>query len=139
MPQKIELLNGFEYTHERHNLVGTWVYYWYFKPSGNPVWCPFSLPIGNAKKADMVSLLKDPESATAYYKDWLERASDVEAAQLRLSQAHSHLERISQPDWGGRGNNPNKDARITRQAHDNFNRARRELESAIRIREQMTK
>lgn len=139
MPQKIHQLKGFEYTHERLNPDGIWVYYWYFKPSGTPLWCSFSLPIGNAKKADMVSFLKDPESATAYYNAWLERASDVEAAELRLSQAHSHLERISQSDWGGRGNNPNKDARITRQAHDDFNRAKRELESAIRIREQMTK
>ncbi|POU03518.1 hypothetical protein C3369_06750 [Escherichia sp. ESNIH1] len=139
MPQKIELLNGFEYTHERHNFGGTWVYYWHFKPVDQPAWCPFSLPTVNVKKADMVSLLRDPDSATTFYKDWLERASDVEAAERRLSQAHSHLERISAPDWGGRGNNPDKDARITRQAHDDFNRAKRELESAIRIREQMTK
>lgn len=139
MPQKIEQLNGFEFTHERHNFGGTWSYFWYFKPGDQPFWCPFSLPTGNARKADMVSFLRDPDSATAYYKDWLERASDVEAAELRLSQAHSHLERISDPGWGGKGNNPNKDARINRQARDNYDRAERELENAKRIRQQLIK
>lgn len=139
MPQKIEQLNGFEYTHERHNFGGQWVYFWRFKPVEQPVWCPFDLPTGKAVKADIVSLLKDPESAGVYYKSWLARASDVEAAELRLSQAKDHLRRISEPDWGGSGNNPNRDMRITRQAHSDFESAERGLESAKRIRQQIAK
>lgn len=139
MPQKTEQLNGFEYTHDRHNFGGQWVYLWRFKPVEQPVWCPFDLPMGKAKKADMVSLLRDPESAGVYYKTWLARASDVEAAELFLSRARSHLERISDPNWGGSGSNPNKDARMTRQAHADVESAERGLESAKRIRQQIAK
>ncbi|EMG7853832.1 hypothetical protein BvCmsA138A_04215 [Escherichia coli] len=138
MKQKLEQLNGFEYTHERHNFNGQWVFFWRFKPIDQPVWCPFTLPSGNAKKADVISLLTDKESAANHYKVWLDRASDVEAAQLRLSRARSHLERISDPNWGGSGSNPDKDARITRQARSEMEFAERDLESAIRIREQIT-
>ncbi|EMR0588734.1 MULTISPECIES: hypothetical protein [Citrobacter] len=139
MPQKIEQLNGFEYTHERHNFGGQWVFLWRFKPVDQPVWCPFSLPTGNAKKADMVNLLSNPESAVVHYRGWLEKASDVEGAELRLSRARVHFERISDPNWGGSGSNPNKDARMTRQARDDLENAERGLESAKRIRQQITK
>jgi hypothetical protein len=35
----------------------------------------------------------------------------VEGAERYLLSAQQAWERISSPDWGGRGNNPNKDAR----------------------------
>ncbi|ELO3239295.1 MULTISPECIES: hypothetical protein [Enterobacteriaceae] len=139
MTQKIEQINGFEYTHERHNFNGQWVFLWRFKPVGQPVWCPFILPVGNAKKADVVRLLRNSEAADIHYKTWLERASDVENAELELSRARAHLERISDPDWGGSGSNPDKDARMTRQAHSDVESAARNLENAIRIRSQITK
>lgn len=139
MTIKIERLNGFEYFYERHNYGGTWVYYWYFRPEGKTEWCNFYLPTGKAKKADMISFLKSPEDAAFRYKSWFETVSDVENAELVLSRARAHLERISDPNWGGSGNNPNKDARRTRQALDDVESAVRGLEKAKRIRQQITK
>ena len=139
MTIKIERLNGFEYHYEKIQLGGAWVYYWYFRPEGQTEWCNFYLPTGKAKKADMISFLKNPEDAAARYKSWFETVSDVENAELILSRASSHLERISDPNWGGSGSNPNKDARRTRQALDDVENALRGLEKAKRIRQQITK
>ena len=91
-------INGFEYHYEKHPLGGTWVYYWYFRPVGQTEWCNFYLPTGNAKKADMISFLKNPEDSAAHYKSWFETVSDVENAELNLSRAQAHLERVSDPE-----------------------------------------
>lgn len=87
----------------------------------------------------MISFLKNPEDSAAHYKSWFETVSDVENAELNLSRAQAHLERVSDPEWGGRGNNPDKDARIKRQALDDVDSALRKLEKAKRIRQQITK
>ncbi|EPG9146761.1 hypothetical protein NPH96_004322 [Klebsiella variicola] len=139
MTIKIERLNGFEYHYEKHQLGGSWVYYWYFRPVGQNEWCNFYLPTGNAKKADMISFLKNPEDSAARYKSWFETVSNVENAELNLSRARAQLERVSDPDWGGRGNNPDKDARRKRQALYDVDCALRKLEKAKRIRQQITK
>lgn len=139
MKQKINQLNGFDFTHERHNFGGVWVFNWSFKPIEMNEWCPFSLPTGKTKKADMEGLLHDREAATAYYVVWLERASNVEAAERRLNFALEKLKRVSDPEWGGRGNNPDKDARIVRQVHYEVDAAETELSSAKALKARLTK
>ncbi len=139
MPQKIHRLNGFDYTHERLNFNGTWVFNWRFKPVDMSEWCPFSLPLGKTKKTDMESFLRSKEDATHHYQAWLKDACNVEEAERRLSDAKKKVERISSPDWGGRGNNPNKDSRITRQARSELDSAERNLVRAQELREKLSK
>ncbi|KHT34398.1 hypothetical protein [Pectobacterium carotovorum] len=139
MMQKVHQLNGFEFSHDRFNLDGQWIFSWYFRPTGKHEWCYYSLPSGKTKKSDVIKLLEDNETASAYYQDWLDGASDVEAAELRLSRARDAWTRISHPDWGGRGNNPNSDALRVKQARYELENAERGLESAKALKDRLSK
>lgn len=140
MTQKTHQLNGFEFTHERFNLNGQWIYSWYFRPIGQTEWCYYSRPFGKTKKEDVIKLLKEKEDADSFYQSWLDRASDVDAAERRLNSARESWERISHPDWGGlRGNNPNSDARRVKQARSELDSAERGLESAKALRARLDK
>ncbi|MDY4387885.1 hypothetical protein [Pectobacterium aroidearum] len=126
--------NGFNYTHDRFNFGGQWVVYWRFKPQNSEIWCPFFIPSGKQKKADLEQLLKDINAATEYYDSWLKKASDVEAAQNEVRHSQEHYDRVSDPSWGGRGNNPNRDVRIIRDARLRLDDALRALEKAMSLR-----
>ncbi|TKU47867.1 hypothetical protein FDW94_07280 [Citrobacter sp. wls757] len=139
MTQKIHQLNGFEFTHDRFNLNGQWIYSWYFRPVGKTEWCYYSRHLGKTKKEDVIKLLKEKEDADSFYQEWLDRASDVDAAERRLNIARDDWARVSHPDWGGRGNNPNSDARRIRQAKDELDSAERALKSAISIKDRLSK
>lgn len=139
MKQSVHVKNGFEYTHELFNFDGRWVRDWKFRPLDSQEWCPFNLSDRDAKKADIESLLKSESAALAKYSEWLTNASDVEAAEKRLSHAQKNWERVSDPEWGGRGNNPNSDARNIRHARDELDGAKRGLESAKSLRDRLNK
>lgn len=132
---KKHLKNGFEYFHERH-FFGSWVHYWYLRPQGLINWMPFNTPIGTAKKVDVENFLNNKEEADKSYKEWLDRVGDIELAKKNLRDAESHLARISEPDWGGRGNNPDRDVRITKRARADVDCARRALSFAEKINSQ---
>lgn len=136
--QKTHQLNGFDFTHDRRSFDGVWVFYWYFRPTEKTEWCPFSLPTGKTRKADMEAFLRNSGAASDHYEKWIERASDVEAAERELHSALEHLKRVSDPEWGGNGNNPNKDVRIVRQAHSDVDSAKRALESAKARKKRLT-
>lgn len=139
MQQKVHAKNGFEYTHDLFKLDGRWVRDWKFRPSNSQEWCPFYLPDKDAKKSDVENLLKIESEASAFYSSWLARASDVTAAEQRLSDARKHWERVSDPEWGGRGNNPNSDARTIRQARSELDKAESGIALAKAFRERINK
>lgn len=129
---KLNVKNGFEYTHERH-FFGSWVYYWYVRPQNSAHWMPFSILSGSAKKVDVEDFLENNQQASRSYSEWLARAGNIDLAQKNLEAAESRLARISEPDWGGRGNNPNKDVRIIKDAHAAVDSARNALSLAQKI------
>ncbi|ELX8408494.1 hypothetical protein [Klebsiella oxytoca] len=137
MKQKIHEVNGLEFTHERYNFNGQWIYHWYFKPIGQSEWCPYSLPTGKTKKSDVENFLTNGKEANSHYQAWLKDASDVEGAERNLLSAQKAFERISSPEWGGRGNNPNKDVRRVQQARDTLESAKAKLEKAKILRERL--
>ncbi len=137
MKQNIHKLNGLEFTRERDFINGQWVYSWYFRPLEQSEWCPFSLPTGKTRKSDIENFLKNCEEATKFYLEWLRNASDVEGAERYLLSAKQAWERISSPDWGGRGSNPNKDARRVQQARETLESAKVKLEKAKILRERL--
>lgn len=139
MQQKVHVKNGFEYTHDLFNFDGRWIRDWKFRPLSSQEWCPFYLSDKDAKKLDVENLLKNESEALAFYSSWLAKASDVATAEKRLSDAKKHYERVSDPEWGGRGNNPNSDARTVSQARSELENAERGLVSAKALRERINK
>ncbi|MBP2155747.1 hypothetical protein [Erwinia rhapontici] len=129
---KINEKNGFEYTHERYNL-GSWVVYWKFRPQAASHWKGFSIPSGKAKKADIELFLNDPVAALRSYHEWLDRQGNVELARQNLNDAEARLARVNEPDWGGRGNNPDRDSRRVSDARDAVESAKRALEFSEKI------
>ncbi|WP_117146171.1 hypothetical protein, partial [Klebsiella pneumoniae] len=89
------------------------------------------------RKSDIENFLKNCEEATKFYLEWLRNASDVEGAERYLLSAKQAWERISSPDWGGRGNNPNKDARRVQQARETLESAKVKLKKAKILRERL--
>lgn len=129
---KMNVKNGFEYTHERH-YFGSWVIYWKFRPQGASHWKDFNIPSGNAKKSDIELFLNDPAAALRSYEEWLDGVGNVELARQSLNDAEARLARVNEPDWGGRGNNPDKDSRRARDAREAVESARRALEFSEKI------
>ncbi|MBX9489978.1 hypothetical protein J8Z82_20940 [Yersinia enterocolitica] len=127
---KIHCKNGFEYTHEKY-LFAYWVYSWKFRPIGKEIWIVYSLPLGKVKKIDIERLLDSPLDAIALYEDSVKRQSDIAAAEQNLEIAKRQLAKVEDPNWGGRGNNPDKDSKTISHARDQLVSAKNRLETAI--------
>ncbi len=127
---KIHCKNGFEYTHEKY-FFDCWVYYWKFRPIGKEIWIGYSLPTGKVKKIDIERLLDSPLDAIALYEDSVKRQSDIAAAKQNLENAKRQLAQVEDPDWGGRGNNPDKDSKTISHARGQLASAKNRLETAI--------
>lgn len=126
----IHCKNGFEYTHTKH-FFDCWIYYWKFRPTGKEIWIGYSLPIGKVKKIDIQRLLDSPFDARALYEDSVKRQSDIAAAEQNLENAESKLTRVEDPNWGGRGNNPDKDSKTISHARSQLVSAKNRLATAI--------
>ncbi|AZF92926.1 MAG: hypothetical protein [Phage NG54] len=135
--QKEHHLNGFIYTHDRFNFDGKWVHFWSFRPEDKDIWCPYSQPDRNTKKDDVIIFLRDPVKADEYYRKWLDSASDVKSAEHRLEIAKARYVKVSDPEWGGRGNNPDKDQRTVKYAREELKMAERVLEDAKSLSERL--
>lgn len=98
---------------------------------------PIFITYGQNKKADVECFIKCKTEAMEHYNCWLKNASDVAAAEERLVRAQNTWHRVSDPNWGGSGNNPNRDSRITRQAKESLESAERGLVSAKELRERL--
>ncbi|HEI8452092.1 TPA: hypothetical protein SLE35_001865 [Morganella morganii] len=136
--QKEHSLNGFVFTHDLNSFGGRWVRDWYFKPKDAKEWCPYYLPSVTVKKNDVVEFLKKKEEANDYYKKWLLSASDVEAAERRLQLAQQRVEKVTDPNWDCKGNNPNKESRIIKKAMSELNSAKSSLERAKALKKMLS-
>jgi hypothetical protein len=130
---KVHEKNGFEYTHEKFNIFGNWIVHWKLKPKSSVHWMSYEVPTTKTKKIDVEIFLDDPINALEHYSDWFKRVSDVELARKNLEQAEKRLDKVTHPDWGGRGNNPNKDVRIVRDARENVEACIRALKHAEQL------
>ncbi|MGJ5822069.1 hypothetical protein ACSBQS_05450 [Serratia sp. H402Y] len=138
--RNISVKNGFEYYCEKHNF-GVWVHYWYYRPQGKDEWINFYLPVtlGRAKKQDLLDFLDNPAEALKKYDERIAYLSDVEEARREIERCKATLDRVTHPDWGGRGNNPDKDARRIRDARSAYSSAEDRLEYAIKLKERLSK
>ncbi|EPB4501062.1 hypothetical protein [Yersinia enterocolitica] len=131
---KIHCKNGFEYTHEKY-FFDCWVYYWKFRPIGKEIWIEYSLPLGKVKKADIECLLDSPVDANTLYEDSVKSRSDIAAAEQNLEDAKRQLASVEDPNWGGRGNNPDREQKIIQRARSQLETAKQNLATAIRLTE----
>ncbi len=109
---KIHVKNGFEYYCSRNCYCGIWQVYWYFRPIGEGEF--INVQCGEVKtcKKDVESLISSHTKAAEYYFQRLQKLSDIEAAKAALEEAQQRYLKVTAPDFGGRGNNPNRDERI---------------------------
>ncbi|QIC15382.1 hypothetical protein G3341_06515 [Providencia vermicola] len=136
--QREHSLNGFIFTHNLNSFGGRWVREWYFKPKDAKEWCPYYLPSVTVKKNDVVEFLKNTEEAKNYYDTWLLSASDIEAAERRLQLAQQRVEKVTDPNWDYRGNNPNKESRIIKNAISELSSAKVFLENAKALKKRLS-
>lgn len=136
--RKIHSKNGFEFVCDKH-FFGEWVYDWSYRPIGKTEWISFNLPLARAKKQDLVDFLGDRDNALKTYEEKIIYLSDVERAKKDLEMCQSRLEKFEAPDWGGRGNNPDKDQRRIRDARMDVSSEKDSLARAISLRERLSK
>ncbi|EPL6456383.1 hypothetical protein N0G65_003568 [Providencia rettgeri] len=136
--QREHSLNGFIFTHNLNSFGGRWVRDWYFKPKDAKEWCPYYLTSVTVKKNDVVEFLKNTEEAKNYYDKWLLSASDVEAAERRLRLAQQQVEKVTDSNWDCRGNNPNKESKIIKDAISELSSAKVFLENAKALKKRLS-
>ncbi|MBP6120771.1 MULTISPECIES: hypothetical protein [Providencia] len=136
--QKEHSLNGFVFTHDLTNFDGMWVRDWYFKPKDAKEWCLYYLSSMTVRKNDVVEFLKKTEEAKNYYDKWLLSASDIEAAERRLQLAQQRVEKVTDPNWDCRGNNPNKESRMIKNAMSELSSAKTSLENAKALKKRLS-
>jgi hypothetical protein len=130
---KTHTKNGFEYHCERYYEMVTW----YFRPAGSELWIGFQPPEGKALKADMEQLLLDPAAAQAHYDARLDHISDVPRAEAELAAATREVDRVNDPDYGTRRNNPNKDSQMRKHARMRLEGAEYDLKMAKQYAEKL--
>ncbi|WP_414945924.1 hypothetical protein [Serratia marcescens] len=139
--RNIQSKNGFEFYHTRDNIVG-WTHYWRYRPIGKDEWIIFNLPppaLRRAKKQDLLDFLDNPTEALKKYDEEIAYRSDVDGARREMERCKATLERVTHPDWGGRGNNPDKDDRRIRDARSAYSSAEDRLKYAIELKERLSK
>lgn len=127
---KINVKNGFEYYFIRSCYCGNWHFNWYFRPIGEDEF--INLHCGEAKtcKKDVESLLSSQAKASEYYFQRLQKLSDMEAAKVALEEAKERYLKVAAPDFGGRGNNPNRDIQTRKDAEARLAAAEHQLNTA---------
>lgn len=136
--KKIHQKNGFEYRCDRsYQMV-----IWYFRPNGKKVFIQYtdlSKAPRQTIKADMEAFLSDQQCALGHYEVTLAEQADVCKATARYEEAKTAYEATQKPDWDDnfRGNNPGKIGRRERQLKERMERAKSELDRAIRLQSQL--
>lgn len=133
--EKAHIKNGFHYKHKRSYYCGVWSYTWSIKPIEYDIFIVYTNPESfKTLKVDVERLLSNPSEAREYYLCSLKLKSDVESARQELSDADAHYERVQSPDFDIKGNNPNAESRVRRNAASRLSSARDGLEQALRYK-----
>jgi len=125
---KLHSKNGFEFKYEKN--YGSWYGYWYFRPNGEEIFINYQC--GNVKTVtkDIELFLSSPSAANEYYFSNLKRLSDVPAAKIALDLAEERYSKVNSPDFDLRGNNPNREERAKKEAHQRLASAKSQLQTA---------
>lgn len=128
---KVHTKNGFDYKHAKSCYGGVWNHTWYIKPVESEIFLVYTNTESfKTLKADVEKILSNPQKAREYYFSDLARKSDVEFALKQLAYAEARYERVNSPDFDVKGNNPNADTRVRRNAESQLYSARVALEQA---------
>jgi hypothetical protein len=128
---KIHTKNDFHYKHTKSFYGGVWSHTWFIKPVESDIFLAYTnTEIVKTLKADVEQFLSNPQKARQYYFTDLAKKSDVELALKQLAVAKARYERINSPDFDVRGNNPNAESRVRRDAEDQLYSAKVALEQA---------
>lgn len=123
---KIHFKNGFEY----YCSSFAWRVDWYFRPVGDASFIPVNCGELKTCKKDVEELLSSHVKASQYYNQKLLELSDLESAYTALSEALEKCNKVSAPNFGGTGSNPNRDERARKNADRDFIRAETRVKTA---------
>lgn len=127
---KLRVKNGFEYRCERY-FFSQWVVVWRFRPQGEEIFIEYYCDSGKTTMTEMEALLLSPSKAADHYRNRLQYLSDVDVARLELKKAEARFASVNSPDFDLRGNNPNREARVKKDAHSQLVRAENRLQIAL--------